>query len=147
PFVAANTTATLKKILDGTYDDPRSLSPALSDELSEIIAKCLARDPAARFSDAVQLRDTLAAYLGTLGLTHVAEEVADFFSSPDAYRARLLPRLVTRLLEAAEILLGEKRTAKALSVLNQVLALEPNQPQALALVAQLNLARQRERSA
>src|SRR5205814_10171374 len=40
PFAAPNTTATLKRILDCTYDDPRQLNPAISDELAEIISRC-----------------------------------------------------------------------------------------------------------
>jgi serine/threonine protein kinase len=43
PFTANNTTATLKRILDGVYEDPRRLEPLVSDELAEIIATCLMR--------------------------------------------------------------------------------------------------------
>src|SRR5687768_13475600 len=45
PFTAPNTTATLKRILDGNYEDPRQVMPSVSDELAEIITTCLARQP------------------------------------------------------------------------------------------------------
>ena len=38
PFTAANATATLKRILDGAYEDPRQRVPTLSDELADICA-------------------------------------------------------------------------------------------------------------
>jgi eukaryotic-like serine/threonine-protein kinase len=45
PFTASNATATLKRILDGHYEDPRQRVPTLSDELADICATCLAKDP------------------------------------------------------------------------------------------------------
>ena len=43
PFTAANTTATLRRVLDCQYDDPRQVMPTVSDALAEIIATCLQR--------------------------------------------------------------------------------------------------------
>src|SRR5205814_5200546 len=57
PFSAANTTATLRKILEGTYDDPRQIVATVSDELTEILATCLMRQPRDRYSNASKLRD------------------------------------------------------------------------------------------
>lgn len=147
PFTAANTTATLKKILDGAYDDPRQLVATLSDELAEIIATCLMRQPSARYPNASKLRDALADYLSGLGLTRPHEELASFFADPPSYRKQLVPRLTDALLARSERFMAEKRPARALASLNQVLALDGSNARALALLQQMNQARKRQRSA
>jgi serine/threonine protein kinase len=145
PFNAPNTTATLKKILDGIYDDPRQLTPTVSDDLAEIIATCLARQPSARYPHAGKLKDALADYLSALSVTHVAEELSWFFGDPASYRKQVTPRLVKALIERGERFLADRRPAKALSSLNQVLALDHDNPRALELLKQMNVARARQR--
>lgn len=145
PFTASNTTATLKRILDGVYEDPRQKAPAVSDELSEIISTCLQRQRANRYPTATRLRDALESYLASLGVDRISEELAAFFADPPSYRQRFTKRLATALVERGERLLAEKRPARALSCLNQVLALEPDNARALRLLDQMNRARQRQR--
>ncbi len=144
PFVASNTTATLKKILDGVYDDPRQLVPTVSDDLAEIIATCLARQPSSRYADASRLEEALHGYLEKLGLGRTKEEVQHFFADPTGYRKALKPRLCGALVSRSEALLAEKRPARALGALNQVLALDPQHARALELLAQMNAARKRQ---
>ncbi|MBU8894559.1 protein kinase [Corallococcus sp. M34] len=134
PFSAPNTTATLKRILDGAYEDPRRRVPSLSDELAEICALCLQRDPRRRYADAGQLRDALADYLTGLGFPRVGEELVSFFADPPSYKKLARQRIVAALLERGERLLAEKRTPRALAHLNQVLALDADNARALALL-------------
>jgi hypothetical protein len=145
PFTASNTTATLKRILDCTYDDPRQLAPAVSDELAEIVSRCLSRAPSSRYPTAGQLRDALMAYLEPLGLSRPHEELQRFFAGPSAYRKALLPGLVERVLARAERYLSENRPAKALSCLNHALALEPGNGRARSLLDAMHQARRRQR--
>jgi tRNA A-37 threonylcarbamoyl transferase component Bud32 len=144
PFTASNTTATLKRILDGAYEDPRRRVSALSDELAEIIATCLARDRHHRYPHAGRLRDALADYLAGLGFPRVGEELASFFADPPSYKKAARQRLVAALLERSERFLAEKRTPRALASLNQVLALDAQNAQALALLDGFNRARRRQ---
>ncbi|MDC0707781.1 protein kinase [Stigmatella sp. ncwal1] len=144
PFTAPNTTATLKRILDGTYEDPRRRVSALSDELAEIIATCLARDRHHRYPHAGRLRDALADYLAGLGFPRVGEELASFFADPPSYKKTTRQRLVAALLERGERFLTEKRTPRALASLNQVLALDAQNAQALAMLEGFNRARRRQ---
>jgi serine/threonine-protein kinase len=144
PFVAPNTTATLKRILDCVYDDPRQVVPTVSDELAEIIGSCLQRQPSNRFSTATKLRDALAEYLATVGLTRPHEELAKFFLDPRGYRKELTPRITSALLAQAEKSIAEKKSAKAMSALNQVLAHEPSNSRANELLGQMRARKQRE---
>jgi tRNA A-37 threonylcarbamoyl transferase component Bud32 len=144
PFTASNTTATLKRILDGAYEDPRRRVSTLSDELTEIIATCLARDRHHRYPHAGRLRDALADYLAGLGFPRVGEELASFFADPAAYKKAARQRLVAALLERGERFLAEKRTPRALASLNQVLALDAQNPRALEMLEGFNRARRRQ---
>src|SRR5579863_9300310 len=56
PFAAANTTAVLKKILDGTFEDPRILCPEVSDTLNGILCDSMQREPSQRIPSAQALR-------------------------------------------------------------------------------------------
>jgi predicted Ser/Thr protein kinase len=137
PFTASNTTATLKRILDGHYEDPRQRVPTLSDELADVCATCLARDPGQRYPNAARLRDALGDYLVGLGFARVGEELASFFADPPSYQKLMRPRIIAALLERGERLLAEKRTPRALACLNQVLALDETNARALALLGGL----------
>ncbi|MFP2959983.1 serine/threonine-protein kinase, partial [Myxococcus sp. 1LA] len=134
PFSAPNTTATLKRILDGDYEDPRRRVPTLSDELADICATCLQRDPRRRYPDAARLRDALADYLAGLGFARVGEELVSFFADPASYRKLARQRIVATLLERSERQVAEKRAPRALASLNQVLALDATNARALALL-------------
>lgn len=144
PFTAPNTTATLKKILDCAWDDPRQLVASVSDDLTEIIATCLQRDPMARYPSASELRDALAEYLGGLGLTRPQEELRTFFLDPRGYRKALGARVVEALLTRATVLMTAQRPARAMAALNQVLALDASNARALELLGQMKARSARE---
>ncbi|MEW6430969.1 MAG: protein kinase [Myxococcota bacterium] len=144
PFTAPNTTATLKKILDCVYDDPRQVVPTVSDELAEIIGTCLQRQPSSRYPSAAKLRDALNEYLSGLGLTRPHEELKDFFLDPKGYRKALGPRITKALLERAERLIADKKPARAMSALNQVLAHDPSNARAVELLGQMKARKLRE---
>ena len=145
PFVGPNTTATLKRILDGAFDDPRQHSPAIGDGLAEIIARCLAREPEDRYPTARSLQESLAAYLAGLGIDRVSEELAAFFADPPSGRERLTARIGARLLERAQESRQQGRQGKALADLNQLLALQPDNEKARALLERMNRRRRRQR--
>jgi serine/threonine-protein kinase len=146
PFSGPHATSTLKKILDGAYEDPRRIVPALSDELAEIISKCLAREPSSRYPEARQLQDALVGYLASVGFPRASEELSWFFVDPNAYRAEMVGRLVENRMQAATLFLREKRPAKALANLNQVLALHPGYLPARELLRQMNSAQRRRQA-
>jgi serine/threonine-protein kinase len=145
PFNGPNTTATLKRIVDGSFEDPRALRPTVSDGLAQVIATCLARQPRARYPDAGALAAALEGVLAPLGLIRCDEELTRFFLDPGAYRKVLVPRLVEALLARAEALAAEHKVARAMAALDQVLAHQPHHPRAEALLAAMQVRRQRDR--
>jgi serine/threonine-protein kinase len=145
PFSGPNTTATLRRILDGLYTDPRQLMPTVSDELAQIIARCLQRAPGDRFADAGELRDALSELLTGLGLDRPHEELTRFFQDPKAYRKELVPRLADALIARAEGLVADRKVARAMGALNQALGLDPRHPRGLLLLDQLQARGRRDR--
>ncbi|MGI5863442.1 MAG: protein kinase domain-containing protein [Myxococcales bacterium] len=147
PFQGNNTTQTLKLILEARFPDPRIACPALSDELSAVIARCLAREPADRYSGAGEVRQVLAELLLDLGIERPDEEFAAFFADPEGYRSRFTKSLVETLLKEAERCASkaERNHARALKCLNRVLALDPGNPRAQALLDRMKCHRRRMR--
>ncbi|HTS83354.1 MAG TPA: serine/threonine-protein kinase [Myxococcaceae bacterium] len=137
PFAAPTTPATLKRILSGTYEDPRGACPAVSDALVGILQRCLAHDPEDRYTTARQLELALGETLEALDLGDAEALLAAFFADPGPARAALVQRLVSTLLARASEEAAARRLPRALARVDQALALEPDAPTTRALLDKL----------
>jgi serine/threonine-protein kinase len=137
PFAAPNPTATLRRVMEGDFEDPRALSPAVSDELAEVIRRALALDPEARFPSAAELRAALDAVLAEAGVDDPQRELAAFLADPAGYKAAFAPRLASALGARAEEALRQGSTARALKLWNRVLAIDPGNEPVLRDLARL----------
>jgi serine/threonine-protein kinase len=145
PFQAASTQATLKRILDGSFEDPRGPCPALSDGLAAIIARCLERDPSRRYANAQELSTAMATELDSVGFTDVDAVLTAFFADPPGGREQTRERLVATLIASADADAAAGRIPRALSRLNQLLALTPEDPRVRALEQRLRAGERRQR--
>ena len=146
PFAAPSTPATLKRILAGTYEDPRGVCPAISDALVAILDTCLAHDPVDRYASAKELEQALSQTLDDLGLTDGEAILAAFFADPAATRTALVQRLVATLLSKGAEEAAAGRLPRALARVDQALALEPDAPAARALLDRLQTSLRRGRA-
>jgi Protein kinase domain len=137
PFAAPSTPATLKRILAGTYEDPRGVCPAISDALVAILDTCLAHDPVDRYASAKELEQALSQTMDDLGLTDAEAILTEFFADPAATRTALVQRLVATLLSKGAEEAAAGRLPRALARVDQALALEPDAPAARALLDRL----------
>jgi eukaryotic-like serine/threonine-protein kinase len=137
PFAAPSTPATLKRILAGTYEDPRGVCPAISDGLVAILDTCLAHDPVDRYASAKELEQALSQTLDDLGLGDGEAILAAFFADPAPARTALVQRLVAALLSKGAEEAAAGRLPRALARVDQALALEPDAPAARALLDRL----------
>jgi hypothetical protein len=128
PFAASTTPGTLKRVLDGTYEDPRARTAGLSDELVEVLARCLQRKAADRYPSASELEAALSQVLASEGILDPAGELASFHADPGPAGDRLVERLVATLRRQAEEALAAGRTAVALRRADQLLGLRPEDP-------------------
>ena len=145
PFAAPSTPATLKRILAGTYEDPRGICPAISDALVTILDTCLAHDPVDRYASAKELEQALSQALDELGLSDGEAILAAFFADPAATRTTLVQRLVSTLLSKGAEEAAAGRLPRALARVDQALALEPDAPAARALLEKLQSSLRRGR--
>ncbi len=134
PFAAANTTAVLKKILDGTFDDPRLLCPEVSDTLNGILTDSLQRDPNQRIASAQALRLRLEESLREDGLERPGEELQKYFQDPKGYLEAFRGRLKLRLVDQARASLKTGHRARTLSLVNRLLAIDPKSEDAKAIL-------------
>jgi serine/threonine-protein kinase len=132
PFSAPNPTATLRRVLEGDYPDPRQVSPLVSDELAAILAGTLAVKREDRIPTAAALRDRLDAVLEQAGLGEPDEELQAFLGDPAAYKEAFAGRLATALTTRGEGELDAGHTARALKLFNRVLAVDPHHPRVLS---------------
>jgi serine/threonine-protein kinase len=142
PFQAGNTTALLKKILDADYPDPRLLNPAVSDRLAECVRSLLRREPSDRPASAKAVVASLEAALAEDGLTQPAEELRSYLKEPREMQQRFRVELRARLLSQAQESLAERHYPRVLKLADRLLALNPDEPEARALV---NAVSERER--
>ena len=146
PFAAPSTPATLKRILAGTYEDPRGVCPAISDALVAILDTCLAHDPVDRYASAKELEQALSQTLDELGLTDGEAILSAFFADPAPTRTALVQRLVATLLSKGAEEAAAGRLPRALARVDQALALEPEAPAARALLDRLQSSLRRGRA-
>jgi serine/threonine-protein kinase len=125
----------------GTYVDPMAFEPRLPRYLAREVETCLNKDPAARGDD-LSLAQGLKQGLHADHLYSFEDELAEFLREPDAYRERLGFRMVQRSLAQAKELLkgatqGSGAELEAQHLLYRVLAWQPEQVEAKALVARI----------
>ncbi|HVP69303.1 MAG TPA: serine/threonine-protein kinase [Anaeromyxobacteraceae bacterium] len=137
PFDAPNPTATMRRVVDGEYPDPRSSAKALGGDLARIIRRALERDPARRQQSAAELRDELDRALAADGLERPEEELGAFLSDPERFKRELPARLVKARLARGEDCLARGEVTRALDAFDGVLALEPGNPVVLRHLARV----------
>jgi tetratricopeptide (TPR) repeat protein len=102
PFPSASGLQVLVHILEGEFTPLRVLQPAFSPELDAIVAKCLEKDPRARYPSARALADDLQRYLN--GDAVSARPTGRMGRL--AKRARKYPRLAVAFATMAALTLG-----------------------------------------
>ena len=137
PFAGKNPHEVLKRIGEGRFADPRTVSPRVSDHLAKVIARSLARNPNDRYPRITLMLDDLCTYVVDAGLENPREELRQYFTAPETYEKGLDHRLATALVASGQREQATGRTARALELWNRALALEPENPTVLAELRRL----------
>ena len=137
PFAGKNPHEVLKRIGEGRFADPRTVSPRVSDHLAKVIARSLARNPNDRFPRIALMLDDLCTYVVSAGLENPREELRKYFTAPETYEKGLDHRLATALVASGQQEQATGRTARALELWNRALALEPENSTVLAELRRL----------
>lgn len=128
PFAGPNPTATLRRLVEGEYQDPRLVNPLVSDDLAATIQRALAMTPSQRQASAAEIRESLDRILGEAGLSEPERELTAFLSDPAEYKRSFPSRVVESLVERGESALHGGAIARALNLFGRVLAYQPDHP-------------------
>jgi serine/threonine-protein kinase len=134
PFEALTPHALLKKIVDAHPPPPQQRSPRVSDDISKLIDRAMARQPEDRFESAGDMADALEALLESAGLSIAEEEIAAALADPAEGLVQTSRRVRAAFLHRAETLLDEGAAARSLATLSRVLAEHPGDPDAESLL-------------
>jgi serine/threonine protein kinase/Flp pilus assembly protein TadD len=139
PVTAPDLTSAIGQILRGNFEDPRVLNPAIPPATAEIVARCLAVEPSARFDSAEALADavraqTVVSRSGSRPLSHPVPAELTVALEPDAVPARprspvppAIAAMVADLRErAARDLFTNLDPTLALDRLQQAMELDPD---------------------
>jgi serine/threonine protein kinase len=146
PFEGANAAQVLRRVLDGIHAPAHVERPAVGARWSAIVDRAIARSRDDRFPDAGAVGQEIAAEFDRLGFPPPQTVLQDWLEDPPAYAAAHDARLIEKLCALA----GEARKAgdaiSAAGDYNRALALAPDDPNLLRIVASLQRAELRARA-
>ncbi|MFO0762870.1 MAG: serine/threonine-protein kinase [Byssovorax sp.] len=103
-FVGETDFATVKMVQAAHVASPRAFNPAVPQELEAILARALARDPAARYASARDLGRDLTAFLYRFGRPVSAYDIAELVRGAVAHRKKQSPdkaSIIEKLIDEA----------------------------------------------
>ena len=153
PFEGTNPAQVLHRVLDGQFPCPERERPAIGRQWSDLLSKCIARDPKDRFSNMTAVCDAINAILDAL---RDAKDVPDplfaedgirelsrFFDDPQVYERSYEQRLVPRLRSLGQDARRRKDLREAAAYFNRALAYVPQDQELLRIVSRLNRSKER----
>ncbi len=125
PFMASNPHALFRLILEGQYDPPSRHNPAVGRRFEEIVATCLARAPADRWSSMGALQDALALFLKDYKMIDVPVLLQRLLTAPEQFQAEQRPGLVRALCAEGRREARSGSLALAIDAYNRAMAVDP----------------------
>jgi serine/threonine-protein kinase len=142
PFSGKNPHHIIKRIVEGYYDHPLSVNPAVGHGVASIIVRCMQTQRERRYDSAGAVVAELDAVLAEMGIDPGDAELAAFFADPDAWEQSRRGAITTQSLALGHAARRAGRYPIAMDHYNRVLALEPGNERALDAVAGLSRRRQ-----
>jgi eukaryotic-like serine/threonine-protein kinase len=140
-----STARVVAAIARGELVSPERRNPALGGALSRAIERLMAVEVEARFATAEAAEAALAGIVRDGGLGTAEEEVAGLLGDPAGHQVARRPVVVAATLAAAERAAAARAVPRALGLAGRVLALDPANGQAQALVDRIGRGRRRGR--
>jgi serine/threonine-protein kinase len=139
PFEALTPHALLKQIVEGRAAPAQQRSPRISDDLARVISRSMATKPDERFATAREFADALREVLEKAGLSVDDVALRQVLRAPAEQVPLVAAGIRQAFLERARRALAEGQTARALGCLNRVLADDPADVDARALLDRLHV--------
>jgi serine/threonine-protein kinase len=146
PFTGPNPAALFRRILECKFDPVLHRKPTAGRGLARLIEQCLERDPRKRPDRGRDVADRLRALLAEVGITQIDAELAAFARDRSGYERDFGPRIIPPLLAAATTALEQGHAARAADLIDRVLGIDEQRPEARALLARLERTERRGRA-
>ncbi len=147
PFVGNSPHQIIKRVVEGYYDNPLCVNPAVGHAVSSIIVRCLQSQPELRYASAADAVADLDGALRQCRIDSPADALRRCLTEPEQWEAELLPVIVATSLELGRVARKAGRLPEAMNHLNRVLAIDPANETALNAVHILSRRRRLRRSA
>lgn len=94
--------AALRQLLLGTFPSVSSQLPGIDPELDRIVTRALEKEPDARYSTALEMRDDLEAYLAQSGSTVRSEDLSRLLAQHFAVQRSQMQEVIQACIAAAD---------------------------------------------
>jgi serine/threonine-protein kinase len=138
PFSGQNPHQTLKRIIEGYFDHPLTVCPAVGHHVAAVIIKCMQIDPERRYQSAAEAVRDLEQALAAGGIDDPERELVRYLADPDGWWKEQRPGIIDRTLALGQAAFRARRLPAAMDHFNRVLALDPGNERALDCVAGLS---------
>ena len=136
-FPGTNPSVTLKKVIEGDHPRVLDLAPTADADLADLIEQLLSPDPSHRPSTAQEVADRLAAILDANEVDPERTQFSTlaFLRDPPIYESKLRSHHNETLLKRGKEALETNDHQKAGAIFNRLLAINPEHPEVLDLLA------------
>jgi serine/threonine-protein kinase len=138
PFSGQNPHQIIKRIIEGYFDHPLSVRPAVGHHVAAVIMRCMQIDPEQRYQKAADAVRDLDSALVAVGISGPRQDLAAFFADPESWWTARKSLVVDRTLALGQVAFRARRLPAAMDHFNRVLALDPGNERALDAVAGLS---------
>jgi serine/threonine protein kinase len=141
-FPGLNPSVILKKVIEGDHARVLDLQPSVAPDLAVLIEQMLSPSPGDRPSDAQEVVVRMQQFLEemAIGEENIAWSLERFTADPEAYENQLNEHLSRHLLAHGQKAIERGDHATARSDFNRLLALEPDHPEVMEMIADLAFA-------
>ncbi|MBC8133119.1 MAG: serine/threonine protein kinase [Deltaproteobacteria bacterium] len=137
PFAGKDPLSVITALLRGDYVRPAKLEARVGPAWEQVITRCLARDPAARFPDGNAVAQAVRGLLAAAGLADEQAALRRYLSDPDAFQRETSPGIARLALAAAEQARRQRQIPRALAEVGRALAYAPHDSDARELLGRL----------
>ena len=139
PFQGVTPIAVFRAILDNQYAPPSRHLHVITRKIDLIVQKCLQVDPSARYQTVAELKKAMQDVLRVAHFELYDDVFSQYFRDPDDFNDRMIPQIKATLISVTRQSLRLRRLPTAIENLNILLAYDPENQEAIALLQRIRM--------
>lgn len=125
PFPGENVMEVAERVRKGVFEDPRRISPMLSDGFAELVGRCLRIKPKERYATAEEVRADVIDTLRAHGVTEVRKEIVDYEENPATHAIEQRERGIEVLLRDLKLAIKDRDEPRVQAIVKRMQTLAP----------------------